>query len=72
MISIGSMSAFSSPGGTAPVHPAHPRPVPVRTQPSAQTALPSASAPQGVSAPSEGSRTPPRILPRGSLLDLSV
>ena len=69
MISIGSMSAFSSAGGAAPIHPAHPRPLPVRTQ---QSAPPPATPQPGLAAPAEGSRTPPRILPRGSLLDLSV
>jgi hypothetical protein len=72
MIAIGSMSAFSGAGGPGPVHPAHPRPVPVRSPPPAQAAAPPATSSPGAPAPTEGQRHPPRILPRGSLLDLSV
>jgi hypothetical protein len=73
MIAAGSLSAFST--AVTPVGPAHRTPVPpvtpVRTT-AAQSTAAQALAPQSSGGRQSPPASPGRILPRGSLLDLSV
>jgi hypothetical protein len=75
MISIGSLSALSS--GPAPI--GHPGTGPVQPVRVPGIQVPATSAPSTASRPPQGgtgsggaASPPPRSLPRGSLLDLSV
>ncbi len=71
MLSIASLAAFSG-SGIGPVHPTNPTPVraPGGSAPPAGSPPPP---PQGPPAgKGEGGVEPTRMLPRGSLLDLSV
>jgi hypothetical protein len=67
MLSIGSLSAFSS-GGIGPLHP-----TPARASGTASSSAAPPSPPQVPPAgKGGGGMEPTRMLPRGSLLDLSV
>jgi hypothetical protein len=67
MLSVASLAAFSGSG----INPVHPTPVraPASPPPDRPKPPPVQGAPAGIG---EGAAAPSRILPRGSLLDLSA
>jgi hypothetical protein len=72
MLSLSSLAAFSS--GVAQAAPGHANPLLRVRSASVQPLQPAASAPASALPPAGGGEggTPNRVLPRGSLLDLSV